>query len=413
MSWSRRGGSLARIAPLLAAGALLASCAPVTRPIAPSAPSGPVAPTSSTPAPASPAATAAAAPAEISGFVHPTNIVAPDDGSGRLFVTDQPGVIRVVRAGALRARPALDIRGRVGSSGTEQGLLGLAFPPGYASKRYAYVYFTDTAGDSQIYRIHASGTDPDAFDPATMQHILTVAQPYPNHNGGQLAFGPDGYLYIGLGDGGGEGDPGNRGQDLSTPLAKILRIDTESTPRAAGYRVPPDNPFVKRAGARPEIWAYGLRNPWRFSFDATTGDLWIGDVGQDLWEEIDHLAAGSPGGADFGWPLYEGDHLFKATRRLPGFTWPVTEYSHALGDAVTGGYVYRGTAYPAMRGLYVFGDFGSGRIWTLARTGSGWTRRLARTTGYQISTFGVDGAGELWAADWTAGKIHRLGDLAP
>jgi glucose/arabinose dehydrogenase len=397
---------------LLAAALLVAGCGATAPPARSSAPAGPAAPhpATSTPAPAAPASDAPG-PSAISGFVHPTNIVAPDDGSSRMFVTDQPGVIRVVKDGVLVAAPALDIRSRVGSGGTEQGLLGLAFPPGFAKKQYAYIYCTDTSGDSRFYRIRVSGGDPDTFDPASMQLILKVAQPYANHNGGQLAFGPDGYLYIGLGDGGSEGDPQNRGQDLSTPLAKILRIDTESTPDSAGYRIPPDNPFVHRAGARAETWVYGLRNPWRFSFDPRNGDLWVGDVGQNKWEEVDLLTPAS-GGANLGWSLYEGNHLYKATKMLPGFTWPVAEYSHAEGDAVMGGYVYRGARYPAMQGLYVFGDYGTGKIWTLRRSGTTWVRRLALSTGYTISTFGVDEAGELWVADWGTGVIHRLGDLS-
>jgi len=400
----------------VAAIALLASCGPAASPQPTPPAGGSVATSESAPASASVPPTApaspSASPGTISGFAHPTNIVAPGDGSDRLFVTDQPGVIRVVRRGVLLHRAALDIRSRVGSSGTEQGLLGLTFPPGYATKGYAYIYFTDNAGDSRVYRIHTSASDPDAFDPGTMQLILAVAQPFANHNGGQLAFGPDGYLYFGLGDGGSEGDPAGRGQSLSTLLGKILRIDTESTPDKAGYRIPPDNPYLKRSGVRPEIWATGLRNPWRFSFDSQTGDLWIGDVGQDSWEEVDRLPAGSRGGANLGWALYEGDHLYKAASRRPGFVWPVAEYSHALGIAITGGYVYRGAVYPNMRGRYVFGDYGSGRIWTLARSGSGWTMRLARNTSWAISTFGVDNGGELWAADWNAGTIHRLGDLS-
>jgi glucose/arabinose dehydrogenase len=399
------GGALCAIV-LVAGAVLVASCSHATSP-APPAPS----PGVSSAATASATPTAPAGPDAIDGFDHPTNIVAADDGTGRIFVTDQTGIIRVVKDGALLPTPALDIRSRVGSLGNEQGLLGLAFPAGFGAKRYAYVYFTDTSGDSRVFRVHVSEGNPDLFDPKSMQLILTVQQPFPNHNGGQLAFGPDGYLYIGLGDGGSERDPGNRGQDLSTLLGKILRIDTESTPNAVGYRVPRDNPFVNRAGALHEIWAYGLRNPWRFSFDAVTGDLWIGDVGQDSWEEVDLLTP-ADGGANLGWSLYEGNHVFKATAKRPGFTWPIAEYSHSEGDAITGGYVYRGAAYPALRGTYVFGDFGSGRIWTLARSGGRWKRRLALKTDYAISTFGVDGMGSLWVADWKAGTIHRLGDLS-
>ena len=360
----------------------------------------------------SPEPTAIVGPASVSGFEHPTAIVAPDDGSGRIFVTNQPGEIRVVKDGGLLPTPALDIRSRVGSLGNEDGLLGLAFPPNFAAKRYAYIYFTDPANTSMVYRVHVSATDPNIFDPATMQLILSVKQPYANHKGGQLAFGPDGYLYFGLGDGGSGGDPGNRGQSLSTLLGRILRIDVESTPDAVGYKIPQSNPFVTTPGARPEIWLYGLRNPWRFSFDTGTGDLWIGDVGQDRWEEIDLVSADSTGGLDFGWSQYEGAHLFKASSIKPGFSWPVAEYSHSEGQAVTGGFVYRGDAYPAMRGLYVFADYSSGTIWTLSRSGGKWVRTAAQSTSHKISTFGTDGKGELWLADWAAGTIVRVGDLS-
>jgi len=355
---------------------------------------------------------AALSTTSISGLGQITNIVAPDDGSGRLFVTDQVGIIRVVQNGTALPTPALDIRSRVGSVGTEQGLLGLVFPPGFAAKQHAYLYYTDPAGTSRVFRIHITATDPNSFDPATMQPILSIAQPFANHNGGQLAFGPDGYLYLGFGDGGGAGDPGNRAQKLSTLLGKILRIDVESTPNASGYRVPASNPFVKRPGARHEIWAYGLRNPWRFSFDPATRNLWIADVGQNKYEEVDLVLAGSKSGLDFGWSLYEGNHLYKATSKKPGFKWPLLEYKHPVGESITGGYVYRGAAFPGERGMYVFGDYVAGKIWTLRHTSSGWTRHLVMTTAWGISTFGVDGSGEMWAADRTTGTIHLLGDLS-
>ena len=387
---------------LVCASALGAGCGAATTPLT-TRPAG---------IPATSPFGAGATATSVSGLGEVTNIVAPDDGSDRLFVTDQAGIIRVVKGGAVASTPALDIRSEVGSAGSEQGLLGLAFPQGFASKRRAYVYFTDKAGTSRVYRIRLSATDPDTFDPTTMQLLLSIDQPYANHNGGQLAFGPDGYLYLGFGDGGSAGDPGNRAQDTGNLLGKILRIDVETSPTVAGYRIPRTNPFVSRAGARGEVRAYGLRNPWRFSFDPLKRDLWIGDVGQDAWEEIDFVAAGSPGGDNFGWPLYEGDHLFRATSMQTGFSWPVTEYPHPTGESITGGYVYRGSAYPAAQGLYVFGDYVTGKIWTLARTSTGWTRRLVTTTTWGLSTFGVDGSGELWAADRNAGTIHLLGDLS-
>lgn len=350
-----------------------------------------------------------AATAAITGFVHPTNIVAPGDGSDRLFVTDQSGIIRLVKAGSLVATPALDIHDIVGSAATEQGLLGLAFPPGFAGKQYAYIYFTNRAGSSYFYRIRVSALDPDVFDRSTMQLILKVSHPFTNHYGGAMAFGPDGYLYLGIGDGGSEGDPGNRSQNLGVLLGKIMRLDVESTPASTGYRIPPTNPFVGRRGARPEIWAYGLRNPWRFSFDSATGDLWIGDVGQNSWEEVDRMTAGSRGW-NFGWSLYEGSHFYKAKAKLRGFAWPLAQYSHAEGEAVMGGYVYHGAAYPRMQGVYFFGDFGSGSIWGLQRSGGLWVRQLLLSTPYAISAFGVDDSGELWVTDWNGGTIRHLVD---
>jgi glucose/arabinose dehydrogenase len=412
MPQRRHSGPLLAAAVLLVLGGLTSCGSP---PASPSTiPSSARVP-SATPSPVSTASAApstSAWPSAFSGLGQVTNIVAPDDGSGLLFVTGQSGVIRVIRAGRLETAPALDIRPLVDSRGGEQGLLGLAFPPRFAAKRYAYVYFTDTGGDATFWRVRMRTDGTDHFDPASLQLILRVPEPYANHQGGQLAFGPDGYLYIGLGDGGSERDPGDRGQDLSILLAKILRIDVESTPGSPGYRVPADNPFAASpAGRRTETWQYGLRNPWRFSFDRATGDLWIGDVGQDRWEEIDRVAGDRPGGLDFGWSLYEGNHPFKATSKRPGFAWPVAEYSHAEGSAVIGGYVYRGAQHPAESGEYVFGDL-TGKIWTLRRLGSVWVRRLVLTTGYQISTFGVDGSGELWVADRGTGSIHRLGDLS-
>lgn len=402
---SARRRALPASVALLAAWLVLAGCVPV----APPPPTGGT--TTESPIPTTTPAPQAVL-TTVGGFSHPTSIVSPDDNSGRIFVTDQPGMIRVVRAGVLLPTPALDIRSVVGSAGTEDGLLCIAFPAGFATKQRAYIYFTDPGNNTRVFRIKVSATDPNVFDPASMQLILAVAQPYSNHKGGQLAFGPDGYLYVGLGDGGSERDPQNRGQDLSTLLAKILRIDVESAPDSGGYTVPPDNPFVGRAGARPETWQYGLRNPWRFSFDPASGDLWIGDVGQDKWEEIDLVAGDRPGGLNFGWSLYEGNHLYKATSKKPGFAWPVAEYSHSEGSAVTGGYVYRGKAYPAMQGLYVFGDFGSGTVWTLREVGGSWVRTAALHTSHQISTFGTDGNGELWLADWGAGTIVPVGDLS-
>jgi glucose/arabinose dehydrogenase len=345
--------------------------------------------------------------ASYGGLNQVTNIVAPLDGTGRLFVTEKAGLIKVISTGTVLATPALDIRDLV-STNSERGLLGLAFPPGFAGKRHAYIYYTGKTGISRFYRIRVSASDPNVLDRSTMQLILTVAQPYANHNGGQLAFGPDGYLYIGLGDGGSGGDPGNRGQNRNTLLGKILRIDVESTPNSTGYRIPATNPFRNQKGRRGEIFAYGLRNPWRFSFDTVTGSLWIGDVGQNKVEEIDQMPAGAKGW-NFGWSRYEGTHLYKARSRVAGFHWPIWQYLHPVGEAVTGGYVYRGAAYPSMQGIYYLADYATGKIWGLHRENGVWLNRLLLDTPFQISTFGVDESGELWFADFAGGRIYKLG----
>lgn len=322
----------------------------------------------------------------ISGLTHPSDIQPAGDGSGRLFVLEQPGRIRIFQNGSLFEMPFLDITDRVGSKGSEQGLLGLAFHPKFAQNGWFYVNYTDFDGNTHIARFTASG---DSANPASEKSILFVQQPFQNHNGGALAFGPDGNLYIGLGDGGSAGDPYGNAQSGNSLLGKILRID------------------VDRGAANPEIWASGLRNPWRFSYDHLTGDLWIGDVGQNLYEEVDFVAAGTPGGLNFGWKKMEGNHPYKGGPQ-PEFTAPVAEYSHAEGCAITGGYVYRGVALPAWQGVYFYGDYCSGTIWGLTSPPfSGIQPTVLFQTGFKISTFGVDEAGELYLADYT-GAIYRL-----
>jgi glucose/arabinose dehydrogenase len=329
------------------------------------------------------------------------------DGSGRLFVAEQGGTVRIIRNGALEAVPFLDISGIV-TAGGEQGLLGLAFPPGFSAKRYFYVHYTNrlNVGDTVIARYRLSA-DPNLADPASGQQILTATQPFGNHNGGQLSFGPDGFLYIGLGDGGSGGDPLGNGQSLTTLLGKILRIDSESG--AIPYLIPSGNPFL--GGRVSEIWAYGLRNPWRFSFDRKTGDLYIGDVGQGQFEEVDFQPASSSGGENYGWNIMEGAHCFNApTCTQTGLVLPVQEYPHADGDcSVTGGYVYRGALFPELRGVYLYGDFCTGRIWGLRRFGGSWVNRLLLDTALNISTFGEDEAGELYLADYASGTIYTIG----
>jgi glucose/arabinose dehydrogenase len=295
-----------------------------------------------------------------SGLERPVGIANAGDGSGRLFILEQVGRIRIVRDGELLSSPFLDISGRVGSSASEQGLLGLAFHPGYAENGLFFVNYTDQQGDTVVARFSVSA-DPNRADPASEAQILTLPQPAGNHNGGHLAFGPDGYLYVGTGDGGGAGDQYGNGQNGGTLLGAMLRLDVDG---AQPYLIPAGNPFVDNPAVRDEIWALGLRNPWRYSFDRLTGDLYIADVGQNQYEEVNYQPADAPGGLNYGWPIMEGMHCFPADRDCAraGLTQPVVEYQHAQGCSVTGGYVYRGQEFPALTGIYLFGDFCSGRI---------------------------------------------------
>jgi glucose/arabinose dehydrogenase len=338
------------------------------------------------------------------GLDRPVYLTHAGDGSGRLFIVEKPGTVRIVKNGALLPGPFLDIRGLVKSSGSEQGLLGLAFDPQYTTSGRFFVDYIDLNGNTVIARYLVSTSDPDRADGAGGTAILNVPQPYPNHNGGELAFGPDGYLYIGLGDGGSEGDPLGNGQRLDTLLGKILRIDVGGD----GYAIPPDNPFLIRPDARPEIWAYGLRNPWRFSFDRATGDLYIGDVGQDGYEEVDVQPAGSAGGRNYGWNIMEGFHPYKGGS-TEGLIPPAAEYEHASGNcSVTGGYVYRGGAIPSLEGIYLFGDYCTGQTWVLRRFPDGW--RAAEWFGMRISisSFGEDESGELYVLDYRGGAAFRF-----
>ena len=350
----------------------------------------------------------------IKGFSSPIGIGHAGDGSNRIFVVEQGGRIRIIKSGVLQPTPFLDIATRI-SSGGERGLLGLAFPPDYARKGYFYVNYTNPAGDTVISRFQRSASNADAADPASEQILLTVGQPFANHNGGQLAFGPvDRMLYVGMGDGGSAGDPGNRAQNPAELLGKILRLDTE-TGRPFTYTSPSTNPFVTTAGFRPEIWALGVRNPWRFSFDRATFDLFIADVGQGSFEEIDFQPASSLGGENYGWRIMEATQRFNAKPcNLAGPTQPVVEYGHGAGDcSVTGGYVYRAGTYPRMQGLYFYGDFCSGRIWSLKREGSAWQNTLLLDTTIQISAFGEDEAGNLYVASYSGGDIFPLVDNGP
>ncbi len=339
------------------------------------------------------------------GLALPDDVEFPDDGSGRMFVVEQPGRIRIVEHGQLRPQPYLDITDRVGSAGNEQGLLGLAFHPDLKNNPDFYVNYTDLNGNTVIARFSASG---DVADPASEKDLFHIPQPFPNHNGGEMTFGPDGYLYLGLGDGGSQGDPNGNGQNTDVLLGKILRIDVD---HGDPYAIPNGNPFAN-GGGRPEIWAYGLRNPWRFSFSRGTNDLYIADVGQDLWEEVD-VALGNPAGINYGWNYYEGNHAY-AGQPPPGLqvTMPVTEYSHAEGGcAIIGGYVYAGQM-SEWRGIYLYGDECSGKIWGLLNTAdppstTGWQSQLLFQTGASITSFGQDPSGEIYLAD-RRGTIYLL-----
>lgn len=339
----------------------------------------------------------------------PTTITHADDGSGRMFLVEQPGTIRILRDGAVLPTAFLDISARLVFGG-ERGLLGLAFPPDFVTKGYFYLNYTRIAdGATVVSRFFVSPGDPDVALPDSEQILLTVTQPFANHNGGQLAFGPDGFLYIGLGDGGSGGDPQGHGQNPASLLGKLLRIDVEAgiTP----YRIPDDNPFVAVPGTPDEIWASGLRNPWRFSFDRLNGDLFLADVGQNRWEEINHQPAGAGGGANFGWNILEGPDCFNPVAGCvepPNYVPPVAFYGHDSGCSVTGGYVYRGPGNAALQGRYLYGDFCSGRIWSLEQVGADWQNTELAVPGFSISALGEDEAGRLYLADYAAGIIYRI-----
>ncbi len=335
-----------------------------------------------------------------SGLSSPIGITHAGNASDLLFVIEQAGAIRILLDGQLLPIPFLDIHSHVGSGGNEQGLLGLAFHPDYAQNGTFFINYTDLAGNTVVSRLQVSA-DPFIADANTETPILHVKQPYGNHNGGHLAFSPDGYLYIGLGDGGSADDPEGNGQNPSTLLGKMLRLDIDNgTP----YAIPPDNPSPNNGEGLPEIWFSGLRNPWRYSFDRLTGDLYIGDVGQNQWEEINFWAAGDLGGANFGWDFWEGLHPFDGSPpQNLAFEFPIWEYGHNLGCSVTGGVICRGSM-PDRQGIYIYGDFCSGRIWGLLRDAN---NTLLFETDFNIAAFGEDEAGEIYLVD-RAGGIYQL-----
>jgi glucose/arabinose dehydrogenase len=338
----------------------------------------------------------------VTGLVRPVDL--QHAGDERLFIVEQRGLIWVLREGELDADPFLDIRAQVNDRANEQGLLGLAFPPAYALEQRFFVYYTDAGGSVVISEYHTS-TDPDRADANSERVLLTIAQPYANHNGGGLAFGPDGYLYIGTGDGGSAGDPAGNAQNPATLLGKLLRVDV-APDAGQPYGIPPDNPFAA-GGGRAEIWALGLRNPWRFAFDPEIGDLFIADVGQNQWEEVNFQPAFAPGGWNYGWDRREGSHPYEGDS-LAGLVDPVAEYSHGTGCSVTGGRVVRAAELPEWSGVYLYGDYCTGVVWGLLRGSDGsWSDALLYDTNFTISSFGSGLDGAIYLVDH-AGGVYRL-----
>lgn len=341
----------------------------------------------------------------VSGLTRPLYVTHAGDESERLFVVEQGGRIWILQNGILQSQPFLDVSSLVSRDANERGLLGLAFHPDHAQNGYFFINYTDVNGDTVVARYSVSADDPNVADTNSAVTLLQVDQPYGNHNGGHLVFGPDGYLYIGLGDGGSQNDPQGNGQNPHTLLGSILRIDVDSE---GGYSIPDDNPFADGTQGAPEVWAYGLRNPWRFTFDRATGDLYIADVGQNRYEEVNFEPADSPGGVNYGWNIYEGRHPFTGSAAPANMVLPVAEYDHSQGISVTGGYVYRGEELPDLQGVYFYADYATGRIWGLYRDANGnWQNVIFRDSGLTISSFGEDEAGELYIVDH-GGRVFRL-----
>jgi hypothetical protein len=342
-----------------------------------------------------------------SGLAYPVYLTAAPGDTSRLFIVEKGGTVRVLKHGVLLPTPFINLSGRV-TRGSEQGLLGMAFHPTDNRVVLSFTVAGPERGGRSRVATFTTGADPDVLDPASEQLVLEVDQPYSNHNGGYVAFGPDGYLYFGLGDGGSGGDPQGHGQDRSDLLGSLLRLDLD---HGLPYTVPASNPFVGQAGMRGELWNWGLRNPWRFSFDRTTGNLYIADVGQNEWEEVHVQPASSRGGENYGWAVMEGEHCYgSGTCDRAGLVMPVIEYGHGDGCSITGGYVYRGQAIPELAGTYFYGDYCNGWIRSFVYQGGAATASSswpALDTGQQITSFGEDARGEIYVV-LAGGTIYRI-----
>jgi len=326
----------------------------------------------------------------------------------RIFIVEQAGVVKIIAGGQLLVEPFLDIRDHVGSLQLEQGLLSIAFHPDYQQNGRFFAYYTDAAGTTHISSFMVSEDDPNRVDASSEIVLLSVDQPFPNHNGGQLKFGPDGYLYAGFGDGGSANDPLGSGQNRGTLLGSLLRLDVDHSPDI--YAIPATNPFIADENRRNEIWSWGLRNPWRFSFDKLTGDLFIADVGQNLWEEVHFQPAASQGGENYGWNIMEASHCFLTSEcDKSGLELPIFEYNHQEGCSITGGYMYRGHQFLSLYGNYFVADFCSGNIWRLFPDSEGsWSSAKVLDSDFVISSFGEDVNGELYVLVHDAGSLLQI-----